>query len=132
MSNQTFVVRKPLYNERVRLVCRRDDSITVAISDQKNKTFDTSAVKTRYNGSIILLKLQENFRGHQRNISYIVSEGQLSWLHVAWINWSTIKFANNYYTSRAILSLCKSINYEIIRHILWLQVFLTTNSNIGS
>lgn len=78
MSNQTFVVRKPLYNERVRLVCRRDDSITVAISDQKNKTFDTSAVQTRYNGSIILLKLKENFRGHQRNISYLVSEGQLS------------------------------------------------------
>lgn len=78
MSNQTFVVQKPLYNERVRLVCRGDDSITVAISDQTNKTFDTSSIQTRYNGSIILLKLQENCRGHQRNISYIVSECQLS------------------------------------------------------
>lgn len=77
MSNQPFVVQEPLYNERVRLVCRGHDSITVAISDQTNKTFDTSADQTKYNGSIILLKLQENW-GHQRNISYIVSECQLS------------------------------------------------------
>lgn len=74
MSNQTLMLQKSFNNEILRLVCRSDDSLTVAISDQTNETYDVSAIKAKYNGSVILLTLNGNNLETQQRINYIVSK----------------------------------------------------------